>query len=40
LPGKDINEMVLEGINAEKVIEENTYRGLTAKLKFADWRKT
>lgn len=39
VPGKDINEMYLAGANPEKIIEENTYRGLTAKLKFAEWRK-
>jgi len=39
VPGKDINEMFLSGINPEKLIEENTYQGLQAELKFASWRK-
>lgn len=39
VPGKDINEMFLSGINPEKLIEENTYQGLQAELKFATWRK-
>ena len=40
LPGKDINEMFLAGLNPEKIIEEHTYKGLQAELKFAAWRKT
>jgi hypothetical protein len=40
VPGKDINEMVLNGIsNVEEVIRENTYKGLQATLKLASWRK-
>jgi transcription elongation factor Elf1 len=41
VPGKDINEMILNGLkDVEKVIEDNTYKGLQAELKFAAWRKT
>jgi len=41
VPGKDINEMILNGLKeVEKVIENNTYKGLQAELKFAAWRKT
>lgn len=40
VPGKDINEMFLAGVNPERIIEENTYQGLVAELKFAAWRKT
>jgi hypothetical protein len=40
VPGKDINEMFLAGANPERIIEENTYQGLVAELKFAAWRKT
>lgn len=39
---KDINAMVQGGMDAEKIlsmIEENTVRGLSAKLKFNNWRK-
>lgn len=40
VPGKDINEMYLNGLhNVENVIENNTYQGLQAELKFAAWRK-
>lgn len=40
--GKDINEMILNGYTQDeimKIIEDNTYQGLTAKLKFDKWRK-
>lgn len=41
LPGKDINEMYLNGLtNVESVIKENVFKGLEAKLKFMEWRKT
>lgn len=41
VPAKDINEMYLKGMtDVEKVIENNTYQGLQAELKFAAWRKT
>jgi transcription elongation factor Elf1 len=40
VPGKDINEMFLAGANPEKIIEEHTYKGLQAELKFQAWRKT
>lgn len=40
LPGKDINDMHLAGVNPEKIIEENTYQGLQAELKLAAWRKS
>jgi transcription elongation factor Elf1 len=40
VPGKDINEMILNGMyDVEKVIENNTFKGLQAELKFATWRK-
>ena len=39
LPGKDINEIFLSGLHPEKLIEDNTYSGLQAELKFAEWRK-
>ena len=38
---KDINEMVLAGVtDIEKIIKQNTYRGLEASLRLATWRKT
>ena len=36
---KDINEMVLSGLDVQSVIESNTYSGLEAKLKFTTWKK-
>jgi transcription elongation factor Elf1 len=36
---KDINDMVLAGIKVNDVIKMNTYKGLTANLKFNEWRK-
>jgi hypothetical protein len=36
---KDINEMILSGLNVQDVIEFNTYSGLEAKLKFTTWKK-
>jgi len=40
VPGKDINEMFLNGLtNVEDFIIDNIYKGLEAKLKFTEWRK-
>jgi transcription elongation factor Elf1 len=36
---KDLNDMVLSGLNVQEVIESNTYSGLEAKLKFTTWKK-
>jgi len=36
---KDINDMVISGLNVESVIKSNTYSGLEAKLKFTTWKK-
>jgi len=36
---KDINDMILSGLNVQSVIESNTYSGLEAKLKFTTWKK-
>jgi len=36
---KDINDMVLSGLNVQSMIESNTYSGLEAKLKFTTWKK-
>jgi transcription elongation factor Elf1 len=41
-PGKDINEAILNGLTLpelNRIIESNTYSGLTAQLKLATWRK-
>lgn len=36
---KDINDMILSGLNVRDVIKSNTYSGLEAKLKFTTWKK-
>ncbi len=39
---KDINDMILAGRTKEeitKIIKDNTYQGLTAKIKFSQWSK-
>jgi len=36
---KDINEMVLSGLDVQSMIKSNTYSGLEAKLKFTTWKK-
>lgn len=36
---KDINDMVLAGLDPAAIIKNNTYQGLEAKLKFTDWKK-
>jgi hypothetical protein len=39
IPQKDINDMVLSGLNVQNVVESNIYSGLEAKLKFTIWKK-
>jgi predicted RNA-binding Zn-ribbon protein involved in translation (DUF1610 family) len=36
---KDINDMVMSGLDVQSVIELNTYSGLEAKVKFNVWKK-
>jgi hypothetical protein len=36
---KDINDMVLSGLDPSAIIRDNTYQGLEAKLKLTDWKK-
>ena len=39
---KDINDMIMSGMSVEKlktIIENNTYQGNMALLKFTNWRK-
>ena len=36
---KDINDMVMAGIQVKEVVKYNTHNGLLAKLKFNDWKK-
>jgi transcription elongation factor Elf1 len=36
---KDINDMILSGLDPQSMIKLNTYSGLEAKLKFTTWKK-
>lgn len=36
---KDINDMIMSGLDVQSMIESNTYSGLEAKLKFTNWKK-
>jgi len=36
---KDLNDMVLSGLNVKSIVESNIYSGLEAKLKFTTWKK-
>ena len=36
---KDINDMVLSGLDVQSVVESNVYNGLEAKIKFNYWKK-
>ena len=36
---KDINDMILAGHDVQEIVSSCTYKGLTATLKFNDWRK-
>ena len=36
---KDINDMILGGHLVQTIVESNVYSGLTAKLKFNEWKK-
>jgi hypothetical protein len=36
---KDINDMVLAGLNVMDVLKSNTHTGLEAKIKFNNWKK-
>ena len=36
---KDINDMVLSGLDVQSIVEENIYSGLEATIKFNSWKK-
>ena len=36
---KDINDMVLAGLDVQSLVESNVYKGLEAKLKFTNWKR-
>ena len=39
LKEKDINDMILSGINVQKLLKENTFMGLEAKTKLIGWKR-
>jgi len=39
LKEKDINDMVMSGYIPQDIIEENTFQGIQAKIKFTEWKK-
>lgn len=39
LVDKDINDMILSGLNPQDIIDSNTYSGLQGKLQLSYWRK-
>lgn len=42
-PGKDLNEAVMNGVTKQElkeIIDQNSYSGLSAKLKYIEWKKT
>ena len=36
---KDVNDMILSGHKVQSIVESNTYSGLTAQVKFQNWKK-
>ena len=40
LQQKDINDMVLAGVkDIQKLVNQNTYQGLQARMEFANWKR-
>lgn len=39
LKEKDINDMILSGIDVNKIINQNTFTGLEAKAKLIGWKR-
>ena len=36
---KDINDMILAGIDVYSIIKQNTHQGISARIKFSEWKK-
>jgi transcription elongation factor Elf1 len=36
---KDINDMIIEGVDVQKILKENTFMGLQAKAKLIGWKR-
>jgi hypothetical protein len=39
MQAKDINDLVIEGKDPAKLIRDNTFSGLQAKVKFTEWKR-
>ena len=36
---KDINDMIMVGLNPQEIIKQNTYQGIQAKIKLTEWKR-
>jgi len=36
---KDINDMILKGLDVQKILKDNTFMGLEAKAKLIGWKR-
>ena len=36
---KDINDMILVGLDPQKIIKQHTYQGIQAKIKLTEWKR-
>jgi len=39
IKAKDVNDMILSGIDVEPIIYENVYSGLPGKIKLNSWKR-
>ena len=37
---KDVNDMVLDGVNVESVLDDCVYHGLSARMRLTDWKRS
>jgi hypothetical protein len=40
IPEKDINDCVIAGYDIQKIIQENIYSGIEAKVRFTFWKNS
>ena len=36
---KDINDMILVGLDPQKIVKQHTYQGIQAKIKLTEWKR-
>ena len=36
---KDVNDMIIAGLNPKEIIQNNTFRGLEARAKLIGWKR-